>query len=67
MKLKRTEEGYVSLCGRFRFIRDDVASSRNGHWKTAWHVLDNGKLCSDRFEEKLTDCRQIADDIVEEE
>jgi hypothetical protein len=66
MKIKKTSEGYISECGRFRFIKDRVASYRNGCWKTAWHLLDNGKLFGDRFEEKLSDCRENAEQILED-
>ena len=67
MRLKRTPEGYSSLDRRFRFIKESVASYRNGCWKTAWRLLDNGKLASDPFDESLGDCKQIAQDILNPE
>jgi hypothetical protein len=67
MKLKKTTSGYESKNGRFKFIKSECAASRNGCWKTAWRVLDNGKLVSDHFEESLTICKEIAESIVADE
>jgi hypothetical protein len=67
VKLKKTTSGYESKNGRFKFIKSECAASRNGCWKTAWRVLDNGKLVSDHFEEKLNHCKDIADSILEGE
>lgn len=67
MKLKKTTNGYESKDGRFEFIKGECAASRNGYWKTAWHLLDNGKLVSDRFEESLSVCKEIAESIIEDE
>jgi hypothetical protein len=64
MKTRKTKTGYQSICGRFQFIKSECAASRNGCWKTAWRVLDNGKLVSDHFEESLTICKEIAESIV---
>ena len=67
MKLTKTPKGYEAENGRFQFIKSECASSRNGYWKTAWHLLDNGKLVSDRFEETLSACKEIAKCIIEDE
>jgi hypothetical protein len=67
MKLKKTTNGYESKDGRFQFIKSECVASRNGCWKTAWRVLDNGKLVSDHFEETLSVCKEIAESIIEDE
>jgi len=67
MKLKKTASGYETKDGRFQFIKTECATSRNGYWKTAWRVLDNGKLASDNFEETLSVCKEIAESIIEDE
>ena len=67
MKLQKTDFGYQSPCGIFQFIKCHVASSRNGCWKTAWRLTHHGKLISDPFEESLTDCKEIAEEIISDE
>jgi hypothetical protein len=67
MKLKRTEEGYASRDGRFRFIRGSALTSKNGCYATSWRMLDNGKLATDYHEESLRDCKQWAECILEDE
>jgi hypothetical protein len=67
MKTRKTKTGYQSICGRFQFIKSECAASRNGCWKTAWRVLDNGKLVSDQFEETLSVCKEIAQSIIEDD
>ena len=67
MKLRKTSKGYESKDSRFQFIVGECAASKNGCWRKAWHLLDNGKLVSDRFEEKLSHCKDIADSILEDE
>lgn len=67
MKLKKTPKGYESHDKRFEFIKCSVATNRNGYWKTAWRLLDNGKLVSDPFEERLSDCREWAEQIILDE
>ena len=67
MKLKKTANGYESKDGRFQFIKSECTAYRNGCWKTAWRVLDNGKLVSDKFEETLSVCKEIVESIIEDE
>jgi hypothetical protein len=67
MKTRKIKTGYQSICGRFQFIKSECAASRNGCWKTAWRVLDNGKLVSDQFEEALSVCKEIAQSIIEDD
>jgi hypothetical protein len=68
MKLKKLpQKGWESLDGRFHFIMRECLASRSGCYRKAWHLLDNGKLASDQFEDSLNDCKQIAESILEEE
>lgn len=36
-------EGYRSHDGRWSIVKTSRASSRNGYWKTAWHLFDGDK------------------------
>jgi hypothetical protein len=67
MKTRKIKTGYQSICGRFQFIKSECAASRNGCWKTAWRVLDNGKLVSDHFEDTLSVCKEIVQSIIEDD
>jgi hypothetical protein len=67
MKLKKTEDGYITHDGRFRFIRGKCLTSRNGCYATSWRMLDHGKLVTDYHEEDLKTCKEWAQCIVEDE
>jgi hypothetical protein len=67
MKLKKTEEGYITYDGRFRFIRGRCLTSRNGCYATSWRLLDHGNLVTDYHEEDLKTCKEWAQSILEDE
>ena len=67
MKLKKTEEGYISHDNRFRFIRGSCLTSRNGCYATSWRMLDRGKLVTDYHEDNLKTCKEWAECILEDE
>jgi len=67
MKIKKTEQGYESIDGRFQYIKCKVASHKSGSWRNAWRLMDKGKQVSDDFEDKLEYCKEIALGILEDE
>lgn len=59
MKLKRTEVGYVSQCGRFEFFRVAILT-KSGKPKHGWRLLFNDRPASDRLLDSLDECKQLA-------
>ncbi len=59
MKLKRTEIGYASQCGRLEFERVAIAT-RSGKPKHGWRLFFNDRPVSDRLLDSLDECKQLA-------
>lgn len=66
MKLKRTEIGYVSQCGRLEFERVAIAT-RSGKPKHGWRLFFNDRLVSERLLDSLDECKQLAQDTLDSE
>jgi hypothetical protein len=59
MKLKRTEVGYVSQCGRLEFYRVAILT-KSGKPKHGWRLFFNDRPVSDRLLDSLDECKQLA-------
>ena len=66
MKLKRTEIGYASQCGRLEFERVAIAT-RNGKPKHGWRLFFNDRPVGDRLLDSLDECKQLAQDTLDAE
>jgi len=59
MKLKRTEVGYVSQCGRLEFYRVAILT-KSGNPKHGWRLFFNDRPVGDRLLDSLDECKQLA-------
>jgi hypothetical protein len=66
MKLKRTEVGYVSQCGRLEFYRVAILT-KSGKPKHGWRLFFNDRPVSDRLLDSLDECKQLAQDTLDAE
>ena len=64
MKLKRTEIGYVSQCGKLEFERVAIAT-RSGKPKHGWRLFFNNRPVGDRLLDSLDECKQLAQDTLD--
>jgi len=64
MKLKRTEIGYVSQCGKLEFERVAIAT-KSGKPKHGWRLFFNNRPVSDRLLDSLDECKQLAQETLD--
>lgn len=64
MKLKRSEIGYQSQCGRLEFERVAIAT-RSGKPKHGWRLFFNDRPVGERLLDSLDECKQLAQDTLD--
>ena len=64
MKLKRTEIGYVSQCGKLEFERVAIAT-KSGKPKHGWRLFFNNRPVGDRLLDSLDECKQLAQETLD--
>ena len=64
MKLKRTEIGYVSQCGKLEFERVAIAT-KSGRPKHGWRLFFNNRPVGERLLDSLDECKQLAQETLD--